>query len=68
MTRPQRRLLIAALLAVLLALGLGALFQVSTQTALERAEALRFRRMLVTKRGEEGAYRFFYTTNRRMER
>jgi esterase/lipase superfamily enzyme len=68
MTRFRRRLLIGALLVTLIALVLGALFQVSTQAALERAEAFRFRRMLVTQRGEEGAYRFFYATNRRMER
>jgi esterase/lipase superfamily enzyme len=68
MTRLRRRLLIATLLVVLVALVLGALFQFSTRKALERAEAFRFRRMLVTRLGEEGAYRFFYVTNRRTER
>jgi esterase/lipase superfamily enzyme len=68
MTRLRRRFLIATLLAVLVALALGALFQRSTQMALEHAEAFRFRRMLVTRQDAAGAYRFFYATNRRMER
>jgi esterase/lipase superfamily enzyme len=34
---------------------------------LERAEAFRFRRMLVNRQGEQGPYRFFYVTNRGME-
>ena len=41
MTPPRRRLLIAAIAVALVALALGALFQFSTQEALERAEALR---------------------------
>ena len=64
----KRRLSIAAVLFLLVALALGAFFQVSTDRALERAEAFQFRRMLVTRQGEQGAYRFFYVTNRRMER
>jgi esterase/lipase superfamily enzyme len=67
MARLKRRLLIATVPIILVALALGAFFQVSTQRALERAEAFRFRRMLVTKRGEQGAYRFFYVTNRRVQ-
>lgn len=67
MSRPGRRLLIAALSVVTLALGLAAVFQRSTQEALERAEAFRFRRMLVTRLEEQGGYRFFYATNRRLE-
>ena len=59
------RFLIATLLV---ALALGALFQFSKQEALERTEALRFRRMLATRLGEKGAYRFFFVTNRRAER
>jgi len=59
--------LIAAVVLVLAGLAAAAFFQVSTRSALERAEAFRFRRMLVTKQGEQGAYRFFYVTNRRME-
>ena len=68
MTRLRRRFLITTLLVILVALALGALFQASTQKALERAEAFRFRRMLVSRHGEEGTHRFFYVTNRRMER
>ncbi len=65
MPRLSRRFLIATLLV---ALALGALFQFSKQEALERTEALRFRRMLATRLGEKGAYRFFFVTNRRAER
>ena len=68
MTRFKRRLLIAAVLVIGAALVLGPLFQVSTRRALERAEALQLRRMLVTKQGEQGAYRFFYVTNRPLQR
>ncbi len=67
MTRSKRYILIAAAPIILVALVLGTFFQASTQWALERAEAFQFRRMLVTKQGEQGAYRFFYVTNRRME-
>ena len=59
---------IALLIVILAALALGALFQCSTQRALEHAEAARFRRMLVTGLSEEGNYRFFYVTNRRLVR
>jgi len=68
MTRFNRRLLIVMVPVILIALAMGALFQGSTRSALELAEAFQFRRMLVTKQGEEDAYRFFYVTNRRMER
>ena len=67
MTRFRRRLLITTVLVILVALVLGALFQVSTNRALERAEAFQFRRMLVTRQAEQGVYRFFYVTNRRIE-
>jgi len=63
MTRPRRLALIGAVLAVVVALG--AVFQLTTSRALERAEAFQFRRMLVTKQGEQDLYRFFYATNRR---
>jgi esterase/lipase superfamily enzyme len=53
---------------LVLAAVLGGFFQLSTSQMLERAEALKFRRMLVTQRGDEGAYRFFYATNRLLER
>ena len=36
----------------------------STGGALERAEAFRFQRMTVAQMGEQGAFRFFYVTNR----
>ena len=68
MTRFKRNFLIATVLAILGAVALGTFFQVSTQRALERAEAFQYRRMLVTKQGEEGLYRFFYVTNRRTEK
>ena len=67
MIRAKRRLLIVMALVVIGAVAFGALFQTSTRRALERAEAFRFRRMLVTKLGDQGAYRFFYATNRRVE-
>lgn len=60
----RRRIAIVVGFVVLLALVLGAFFQFSTRRALERAEALQFRRMLVTSLGENGPFRFFYATNR----
>jgi esterase/lipase superfamily enzyme len=67
MTRLKRLLLIVVLPLVLVALLVGAFFQLTTRNALERAEAFQFRRMLVTRQGEQGSYRFFFVTNRRME-
>ena len=67
MTRLRRATWISALAISLIATALFALFQGSTRRALERAEAFQFRRMLVTQQGEDGAYRFFYVTNRRLE-
>jgi esterase/lipase superfamily enzyme len=64
MTRFRRYFLFAAALIILVALMLGIFFQVFTQRALDRAEAFQFRRMLVTRQGEKGIYRFFYVTNR----
>ena len=52
MSRLKRRLLIATSLLVLLALALGVPLQRTTRQALERAEAFRFRRMLVTRVAE----------------
>jgi esterase/lipase superfamily enzyme len=66
-TRFKRRIFIVTAMLILVAFVLGTLFQVSTQSALERAEAFQFRRMLVTKLGTQSAYRFFYVTNRRAE-
>jgi esterase/lipase superfamily enzyme len=64
MTRIKKRLLIGGAVALLLALGAGFLFFRSTRAALLRAEAFKFRRMRVVRLAEEGAYRFFYVTNR----
>jgi esterase/lipase superfamily enzyme len=61
----KRRLLLIGVPVVLVAIALGGWIQLSTRAALDRAEALRFRRMLSTRQGDEGAYRFFYATNRR---
>lgn len=66
-TRFKRRIFIVIAVVILVALALGTLFQVSTRNALERAEAFKFRRMLVTKLGTQSAYRFFYITNLREE-
>ena len=64
MTRFKRRILIGLALVVLVLVGLVLFFYRPTRVALERAEAFRFRRMLVTRLGEQDAYRFFYVTNR----
>ena len=66
MTRFKRRILIGTALFVLVLVGLVLFFYRPTRVALERAEAFRFRRMLVTRLGEQDAYRFFYVTNRRL--
>jgi hypothetical protein len=55
---------IGTALVVLVLVGLVLFFYRPTRVALERAEAFRFRRMLVTRLGEQDAYRFFYVTNR----
>ncbi len=53
----------------LITLGLVGLtlyaYFVGTRTLLENAEAFSFRRMIVMQLSDQGAYRFFYTTNRR---
>jgi esterase/lipase superfamily enzyme len=67
MTRFKRRILIGLALVVLVLVGLVLFFYRPTRVALERAEAFRFRRMLVTRLGEQDAYRFFFVTNRRLE-
>jgi esterase/lipase superfamily enzyme len=68
MARFRRRLLIGVVALFGVALLASAFFQFSTGKILERAEALEFRRMLVTRQGDEGAFRFFYVTNRREAR
>ena len=64
MSGARRYAFLGVALALLLALALGAFSQLTTSRALERAESLRFRRMLVTRHGDKG-YRFFFATNRR---
>ena len=64
MTRPRRSLLIVLGTVVALLLAAAALLQDSTRQALERAEAFRFRRMLVTRLEDQSGYRFFFATNR----
>ena len=66
MTRFKRRMLIGTALVVLVLVGLVLFFYRPTRLALERAEAFRFRRMLVTRLADQDAYRFFYVTNRRL--
>jgi len=68
MSRFKRRLLFGTLLVLL---GLGAWFYAAlysaTGTALRTSEAFSFRRMTVAQLAEQGAYRFFFVTNRRPE-
>jgi esterase/lipase superfamily enzyme len=63
MTRAKRRLVIAAVLALTAVVGAFVAFQMSTRSALLRAEAFLFRRMQIS-RLEGGAFRFYYATNR----
>ena len=71
MTRFKRRVLFGLGLIVLVLVGLGVWFYyvyfASTSTALQRAEAFFFRRMLVAQLSPQGGYRFFFVTNRRPE-
>jgi len=68
MTRLKRRLIIAFAVFAVIAALLYAFFQGSTRAALERAEALQFRRMVVSRQGDNGDYRFFFVTNRHLEK
>jgi len=63
-SRFKRRLLIGTAFFVIILVALVAFFYRPTRMALEHAEAFQFRRMLVTRQGEQNAYRFFYITNR----
>ena len=67
MTRSKRPLIYGAIFAFVLLLGIVFWFYRSTRHTLERAEAFAFRRMTVAQQGEEGTYRFFYVSNRRLE-
>jgi esterase/lipase superfamily enzyme len=60
-------MLIGVALVLLVLVGLALFLHRPTRLALERAEALQFRRMVVTRQGEQGTYRFFYVTNRQAE-
>ena len=70
MARIKRRLLIVLVsgLVVLLVVGVWLYFvvYVSTDSAIQRAESLLFRRMQVTRVDDQGASRFFFATNRRL--
>jgi len=68
MTRLKRRLLIGTALVVLILVGLVLFFYRPTRLALERAEAFQFRRMLVAQQRDENVYRFFFVTNRILEK
>ena len=67
MTRFKRNMLLSTLFLVLILVALVAFFYRPTRLALEHAEAFQFRRMLVTKQGEQNSYRFFYITNRGLD-
>ena len=62
----KRRYKIIGGILLLVIVAIGALFQSTTNSKLILAEALQFRRMLVTKQ-DDGAYRFFFVTNRVVE-
>ncbi|MGD8460591.1 MAG: alpha/beta hydrolase [Desulfobacterales bacterium] len=71
MTRFKRRLLIAITLVLLVFVVVGVWlyfsFFASTSATLRHAEAFIFRRMKVAQLAEQGMYRFFFITNRRLE-
>ena len=71
MTRFKRRLLIVLASGLVVLLGVGTwlyyVVYVSTDTAIQRAESLLFRRMQVTRVDNQGPLRFFYVTNRRQK-
>lgn len=68
MSRLNKRLLIVAALVFLILVGLALFFYRPTRLALERAEAFQFRRMLVTRLADQDVYRFFFVTNRKLEK
>ena len=63
----RRRVLVGLAVIAVIAVTVGSLFQVTTQRALDRAEAFEFRRMLVSQLEGGGVYRFFFATNRLFE-
>ena len=62
----KRRYKIIGGTLLLAVVAIAAMFQVSTRSALVLAEALQFRRMLVTRQ-DDGDFRFFFVTNRVVE-
>ena len=62
----SRRFKIISGILLLVFLSIAVLFNYSTRSNLVLAEALQFRRMLVA-REDDGAYRFFFVTNRAVE-
>jgi esterase/lipase superfamily enzyme len=66
----RRRWLWVTALVLLVLFGAGFWFYkvyfVSTNAAIRHAEAFLFRRMTVAQLAEQGEYRFFYATNRRL--
>ena len=65
MRRRTKRALWSLGIALLVLGGLGAYgYFLSTTRALERAESFEFRRMQVARVSDDGAYRFFFVTNR----
>jgi hypothetical protein len=65
MAQIKRPMILTMLALMLTSLLFGAFIQIPTRRALEHAEALQFRRMLVTQQ-EEDIFRFFYVTNRKI--
>ncbi len=63
----KRRLLFGSVLLFVLLMLLALWFHRTTRKALDRAESLAFRRMTVAQQESEGTYRFFYTSNRRLD-
>ncbi len=64
----RRRILIGTLALLVVAGGWFYFFYfVSTDAAIRHAEAFLFRRMTVARLPEDGRYRYFYATNRRLE-
>jgi len=65
MTRFKRRMLWGTVMIVLLLVGMAYYaYTVGTRTLLEHAEAFSFRRLSVAQLEDQGAFRFFYVTNR----
>lgn len=67
MKRYKRRILLGIMVCII---GVGVWlyfhFFVSTNAALRNAEAFSFRRMTIAQLADQGEYRFFYATNRRL--